>query len=101
MKPFNGHPSWNAWNTALWVSNDEHLYNTVNGIVKTLFYNDELKCSKDWRQRILKYATQKVYRLIGGLKTPDGGVFNARCIKYICDDFLTDLENSAARREAI
>lgn len=25
-KPYNGHPSWNAWNVALWIGNDEGLY---------------------------------------------------------------------------
>ena len=26
MKPYNGHRSWNAWNVALWLDNDETLY---------------------------------------------------------------------------
>jgi len=26
-KPYNGHPSYNAWNVALWIGNDEGLYN--------------------------------------------------------------------------
>lgn len=25
-KPYNGHESWNAWNVALWIGNDEPLY---------------------------------------------------------------------------
>lgn len=27
MKTYNGHPSYNAWNVALWIGNDEGLYN--------------------------------------------------------------------------
>mgnify|MGYP000894219132 CR=1 FL=1 len=26
-KTYNGHPSYNAWNVALWIGNDEGLYN--------------------------------------------------------------------------
>ena len=26
MTEYNGHPSWNAWNVALWIGNDEPLY---------------------------------------------------------------------------
>jgi hypothetical protein len=25
-KPYNGHPSWAAWNVSLWVANHEPLY---------------------------------------------------------------------------
>ena len=28
-KPYNGHPSYNAWNVALWIGNDEGLYNAA------------------------------------------------------------------------
>ena len=34
MKEYNGHRSWNAWNVALWLSNEYDLYQEIVDRVK-------------------------------------------------------------------
>jgi hypothetical protein len=66
-KPYNGHRSWNAWNVALWIGNDEPLYR---------FAMDCLS-----RSRNVGGATRLFMRDMGGERTPDGGVYNATCVR--------------------
>jgi hypothetical protein len=33
MATFNGHKNWNHWNVALWIANDEAIYNTAKALV--------------------------------------------------------------------
>lgn len=67
MKPYNGHRSWNAWNVALWVGNDEGLYNLA------------LECIRTTKTRNL--AARKMMRMLDGEKTPDGAIYNYTCIR--------------------
>lgn len=67
MKPYNGHRSWNAWNVALWIGNDEGLYNLA------------LECIRTTRTRNL--AARKLTQTLDGEKTPDGAVYNYTCIR--------------------
>ena len=66
MREYNGHRSWNAWNVSLWLSNDEGLYRWVTRLVRE--YGKER-------------AALKVFREIGGERTPDGAVYNRTCIR--------------------
>jgi hypothetical protein len=34
VKPYNGHPSYNAWNVALWLANDEGLYRLAIDLIR-------------------------------------------------------------------
>lgn len=34
MPTYNGHPSYNAWNVALWIANDEPLYRLALQLMK-------------------------------------------------------------------
>ena len=67
MKPYNGHRSWNAWNVALWIGNDEGLYNLA------------LECIRATKTRNL--AARKMLQMLDGEKTPDGAVYNYTCIR--------------------
>lgn len=58
-KPYNGHPSYNHWNAALWFANDEGLYRMAL----------ECKTGKDLLARCDD---------IGFFKTPDGVRLNER-----------------------
>jgi hypothetical protein len=64
MTEYNGHPSWNCWNVALWIGTDEYLYRNAAEALGTT--------------HTLKHATNVFFGLTGveGRKTPDGGVFN-------------------------
>ena len=66
MKEYNGHRSWNAWNVALWLSNDYDVYKSTVNAVQTVG---------------LKKATDIMARAYRGLKTPDGADYNRLSIK--------------------
>ena len=65
MKEYNGHRSWNAWNVALWLSNEYNLYQEIVDRV---------------RKNGLTKAVNMMYRT-SGYKTPDGITYNKLCIK--------------------
>ncbi|MDE2000040.1 MAG: hypothetical protein KGI52_14070 [Burkholderiales bacterium] len=76
MKKYNGHRSWNAWNVALWLFNDEGLY----GIVQR---------NQAERPHDPRAAAQGVLRELhadGIRRTPDGAVFNLLCIRLAIDE---------------
>jgi len=77
-KPYNGHHCWNCWNVALWISNDEGLYNLA------MEYVHKVK-----RGRIDKYGkerpytfTRAAYALQGMLpdSTPDGARYTIKAL---------------------
>ena len=85
MKPYNGHRSWNAWNIALWIGNDE------------IKYNFALSCIREAKQRfegrddsyIAGRAAFYFMRSRGhGRRTPDGAVYNHLCVKLAMEGFM-------------
>jgi hypothetical protein len=60
-KPYNGHPSWNAWNVSLWINNDEGLYNMAR---------DYLRRAK--RREEAARAMVEALDELGTTETPDG-----------------------------
>ena len=73
MKGYNGHRSWNAWNVALWINNDEGLYRSAYDLAK--------------RYGVRKAARHMAANLAGE-RTPDGGQYNFRAIYEAIADIL-------------
>lgn len=66
MPTYNGHRSWNAWNVSLWIHNDEYLYRAADDLVK-----------KHGKEK----AALFLFRTLKGMKTPDGAIYNLRCVR--------------------
>lgn len=67
MPKFNGHRSWNAWNVALWIGNDEGLYS---------FAVDCVRSTPN-----LRMATERFLSLYSESRTPDGANYNPTCVR--------------------
>jgi hypothetical protein len=66
---FNGYETYNHWQTALWLNNDEQFYNLLKNKVELVVY---MVCTK----------SQAVYEILRELpeKTPDGAEWEADTI---------------------
>jgi len=67
MKSYQGHRSWNSWNVALWIGNDEGLYNFA------------LSCLR--RGKSVLKATNLFLEDMQGQTTPDGANYNRACVR--------------------
>lgn len=67
VKRYNGHRSWNTWNVALWIENDESIYRFA------------LDCKR--RGRDNTRAARLFLENIGADKTPDGAQYNFKCVR--------------------
>lgn len=72
---YNGYESYDHWNTALWLNNDEKFYNIMMNKVELVVY-----------MRITK--TQAVYEILRDLpnKTPDDAMWQADTILDLIDE---------------
>ena len=70
MKEYNGHRSYNAWNVALWLHNDEDLYNLFNWMPEHFS---------------LDKAVSTLLSILSA-KTPDGAVYNRLSVKLAIQD---------------
>ena len=73
MTAYQGHRSWNAWNVALWIGNDEGLYAWAVDLVK-----------EHGRKRAARIMT----RDLQGQSTPDGAKYNFTCIYEALDEIV-------------
>lgn len=82
-KEYNGHRSWNAWNVALWIGNDEGLYRSAVEALKST--------------HTIEKAVNVFFGLTGmrDQKSRDGGVFNKTCVR----EALIGLEIKQPKRE--
>lgn len=67
---YNGHKNWNAWNVALWIGNDEGLYNLA----------------REAKRRTKNAAEAADYFInamneVGNKATPDGAPYNRTNVK--------------------
>ncbi len=69
MTQYQGHRSWNAWNVALYIANEEPLYRLA---VDCLRNTPNLGAATS---RFIRYSC-----LLGD-RTPDGAVYNRTCIR--------------------
>lgn len=72
-KPYNGFPSWNAWNVSLWINNEEWLYNAA-----TMASRAKVRCGKlqnVWRVRAAAFIAD-----YGLTRTPDGARYSVASV---------------------
>jgi hypothetical protein len=65
---YNGWANWETWNAALWIQNDEFLYNTAKAIVE--FAEPDCTPMGNWRRFIRCMMEGQVGRYLGA--TGDG-----------------------------
>lgn len=70
-KPYNGHPSWNAWNVSLWLNNDEGLYNLMRECIRRT----------DTREQAARRMLQTLRFMDDAVKTPDGAPYTVTNIR--------------------
>lgn len=76
MKPYNGHRSWNAWNVAWWIGNDEGLYYLA------LDCYESARRSTRPRNRQVSAAAKLFLDSVGWRsRTPDGAEYNPLCVR--------------------
>jgi hypothetical protein len=81
-QPYNGHESWNAWNVALWISNDEALYRLA------------MKCIRTRNGPYRPTADQAARRFAGTVptteRTPDGARYSHRSVELALAALMED-----------
>ena len=80
-KPYNGFPSWNSWNSVLWLNNDYDLYQLATEIYKT---------NKGKRIEVIAHKIKKQLEKYGMLKTQDGGTHTIRSLKIWLEDQIEE-----------
>lgn len=83
-KPFNGHESWNAWNVALWIGNDEPLYRAALECIKRPRADGRLVSAN---VAALRFARDVVPN---DARTPDGARFSHRSVKLALASLMED-----------
>ena len=74
MTRYQGHRSWNAWNVALYINNEEPLYRRALELARK---HGEAK------------AAIQLARELQGERTPDGAVYNLTCIREAIRDIAS------------
>ena len=75
MTTYNGYESYDHWNTALWINNEERFYNMLLNKVELAVY---MVCS---RQQAIIVLIRDLPEL-----TPDGAVWQSETIEDLFDE---------------
>jgi hypothetical protein len=70
---YNGWTNYETWNAALWIGNDEFLYNTAKACVE--FCGDD---ETPWEKFVRCMTEGQIGRMLG--QTPDGVKWDSACI---------------------
>ena len=75
--PFNGYPSWNAWNVSLWLTSDERLYKKLTSSVSIA------------KPRGIEAGVEALSNMLLPSKgTPDGAKYSKRSLKIAIEHEL-------------
>lgn len=77
-QPYNGHESWNAWNVALWIGNDEPLYRAALDCM--LRYPKGEKHRTNFRRAACQLIAE-----CSLTNTPDGARYSIRSVTLALD----------------
>jgi uncharacterized protein (DUF1810 family) len=67
-QPYQGHPSWQAWNVTLWIGSDEPIYRlAMNSLA---------------RNKKIKDAAIAFIDDLGMSKTPDGAEYDLKSVEH-------------------
>jgi hypothetical protein len=72
QEPYNGHKNWAHWNVALWIGNDEGIYNLA------------IHCIRKYPS--LDKATRAFITELGTEKTPDGARYSKVAVRAALAD---------------
>ncbi len=81
MKEYNGHRSWNAWNVALWIGNDELWYNIALNCLQKARTNHRHAKKADENCIAVSASREFMLYKTKGERTPDGAIYNRLSVK--------------------
>ena len=91
MKTYNGHRSWNAWNVALWINNNEPLYRFAKECIKeSRRIATKLTTSHRTTPFLAARAAKLFMNSFPGSKTPDGAKYNNLSVKLCLQDLISE-----------
>jgi len=74
MNKYNGHRSWNAWNTSLWLNNDYSIELLMREYVRSGYSKNQIIC--------------RLKADLLGTRTPDGAIYNLLSIRTFVTEYL-------------
>jgi len=81
-QPHNGHESWNSWNVALWIGNDEPLYRAALKCIQRPRVNGKPVSA---HLAALRFAREV---MPNDARTPDGARYSHRSVKLALEGLM-------------